>query len=244
MCLSVSALPCLEDFIGQDYGATSAGAYAVDHVTIWPTTDAGFAKFDPLFQNVAGVVTMSPFLYGSNSAPASPAAGTLLGIGTPVSATGTFPHGIDSIIGHAPITINSNDTVTAYRYVWVRMQVFFTMSGGNPTTMGFNNAAAQVQIFVATGTGTSGAGIDVEIIGPPLLYTSPVITWQLGAYSGTTGFPTCGCYASGRLWLGGAIANRFDASVSNGIQGSSVEFCADRSVRQCAGIERHFLHAQ
>lgn len=41
--------------------------------------------------------------------------------------------------------------------------------------------------------------------------------WQLGVYSDTTGWPTCGGYFQGRLWLAGAVANRFDTCVSNGI---------------------------
>lgn len=43
-----------------------------------------------------------------------------------------------------------------------------------------------------------------------------VASWQLGLY--TAGFyPTCGTYHEGRLWLAGAIPNRFDASMSNDI---------------------------
>jgi hypothetical protein len=34
-------------------------------------------------------------------------------------------------------------------------------------------------------------------------------------YSGTTGYPTCGVYFQGRLWLSGAIDNRVDASRPN-----------------------------
>ena len=214
----------LNDYIGQDYGATSAGAYAVDHITIWPTSDIGYVVVDPLFQNLAGQLVMSPFLFGSNSAPTTPTDGVELGVGSPLILTGTFPKGTNSSLGNAPITINSFDKVTTYRYVWAVMQVNFVCNGGTTTIMSFVNATAQVQIFVATGSSVSGAGVDVEIIGPPLLYAAPVIAWRLGAYSDTTGYPTCGCYASGRLWLGGAIANRFDASVSNGIAGAAVNF--------------------
>lgn len=44
-----------------------------------------------------------------------------------------------------------------------------------------------------------------------------IYEWQLGAYSDAVGWPTCGCYHEGRLWLGGAIDNRIDGSVSNDI---------------------------
>lgn len=51
-----------------------------------------------------------------------------------------------------------------------------------------------------------------------LLYggsSNAIRTWRLGVYSDTTGYPTCGVFHEGRLWLGGAQPNRFDASVSN-----------------------------
>ena len=41
--------------------------------------------------------------------------------------------------------------------------------------------------------------------------------WSLGVYSGTTGYPTCGVFYEGRLWLGGAVLNRFDTTTSNGV---------------------------
>ena len=41
--------------------------------------------------------------------------------------------------------------------------------------------------------------------------------WQLGVYSGTTGYPTCGVFYEGRLWLAGAVPNRFDTTTSNGV---------------------------
>jgi hypothetical protein len=50
-----------------------------------------------------------------------------------------------------------------------------------------------------------------------LLNTSPIHTWRLGVYSDTTGYPTCGCYHEGRIWLGGAVKNRFDACMVGGI---------------------------
>jgi hypothetical protein len=41
-----------------------------------------------------------------------------------------------------------------------------------------------------------------------------ITTWHLGVYKSGQ-YPTCGVYFGGRLYLGGAIANRFDASSSN-----------------------------
>lgn len=55
----------------------------------------------------------------------------------------------------------------------------------------------------------------MQIQGPDLFDTTPSLKWQLGAWSNTTGWPTCGCYFSGRFWYGGAIPNRFDSSQPN-----------------------------
>lgn len=41
--------------------------------------------------------------------------------------------------------------------------------------------------------------------------------WRMGVYSGTTGYPTCGVYYEGRLWLAGCVPNRFDTTTSNGV---------------------------
>ena len=41
-------------------------------------------------------------------------------------------------------------------------------------------------------------------------------SFQLGVYTAGS-FPTCGTYHQGRLWVGGAVANRFDTTVSNGV---------------------------
>jgi hypothetical protein len=47
------------------------------------------------------------------------------------------------------------------------------------------------------------------------LYAQTIRTWRLGVYSDTTGWPTCGTYHEGRLWLSGAVDNRVDSSKSN-----------------------------
>ena len=45
--------------------------------------------------------------------------------------------------------------------------------------------------------------------------------WQMGLFGAAN--PTCGTFYEGRLWLGGAVANRFDTTVSNGLtQGRAV----------------------
>lgn len=65
--------------------------------------------------------------------------------------------------------------------------------------------------------GTLHAAVDYpdNIAGGAVLYTTASKAWQLGAYSDTTGYPSCGAYHQGRIWLGGAVKNRFDACFSN-----------------------------
>jgi len=51
--------------------------------------------------------------------------------------------------------------------------------------------------------------------GPVLPRTSACKTWRLGLFSDTTGYPSCGTYHEGRLWLAGTLGNRMDGGVSN-----------------------------
>lgn len=80
---------------------------------------------------------------------------------------------------------------------------------GNITTV---SGATQVVVSLAPAS--------VDLAGNPradgpLLYTTSIASWQLGAWSVTSGYPTCGTYYEGRFYLMGAISNRFDATKSN-----------------------------
>ena len=81
----------------------------------------------------------------------------------------------------------------------------------------------------------SSTQVTVNIQGPGLIYDatstsqggsrvgSPLMQFAMGVFSATTGYPACGCYHEGRLWTGGAVPNRFDASYANGLlQGGSL----------------------
>ena len=54
--------------------------------------------------------------------------------------------------------------------------------------------------------------VSLQLQGANLLYTTPCPLFRIGAWSNTTGWPTCGCYQGGRFWFGGAIPNRVDSS--------------------------------
>jgi hypothetical protein len=187
------------NYVGRHYGG---GAQAIGSVTIYPSSDFGFSPAGP--NTSTNPVTVTINLRAKATLPANSADGTLLG------TTGPVPSTVNAL------SITSSDQVTTWNYVWV--EVIITQSG---TAVGAG--VAELQQFSPAGTGT-GSAVNVEILGPPLLYTVPVVTWRLGTYSLTTGWPTCGCYQEGRIWLGGAIANRWDASVSNGLVGDTLNF--------------------
>jgi hypothetical protein len=201
------------NFVGKDY--SGASNQVIQQATVYPSSNQGFAA--GTYIDIRGTESaFAPFitlnLRGKATPPLSSSDGTLLG------ASGVFANST------APVTITSTDQATAWKYVWIE-QITQVQIGGawNVTSYFFTTTIAQVSFFNPAGTGSS-AGANVEILGPPLLYTSAIQTWRLGVYSDTTGYPTCGTYYEGRLWLGGAIANRFDASVSNGIDGATVNF--------------------
>ena len=58
--------------------------------------------------------------------------------------------------------------------------------------------------------------LDTTIPGMVLGYMA-ISSFQLGVYSNSTTYPTCGGNHQGRLWLAGALDNRFDTTISNGV---------------------------
>lgn len=200
----------LFSYVGKSYA--SASDQKIQQATVYPSSDRGFAY--GYFFTGGGIVT-STFqptvtlnLRANVTPPASSSDGFLLGTTGPMANT------------TSAVTIISADQATLWKYVWIE-EIMQAQTGANSFTM--IAYIGQISFFNPPGTGTS-SGVNVEILGPPLLYTNPVATWRLGVYSTTTGWPTCGTYHEGRLWLGGAVPNRFDASVSNGILGSVINF--------------------
>lgn len=134
------------------------------------------------------------------TAPSSSSDGTLLG------STGVLPA---SRVTAAPIRIASNDGTTTFSYVWLEIII-------NPTKATSQHfvCAAEMEFYSA---GTGGSGLSVQIMGKPLLYTAPINTWLLGLFNDTDPlYPTAGCYAEGRVWLG-VGNNHFVASQPVGL---------------------------
>jgi len=201
---SLGAMPQPNEvfYIGQHYAAP----VTIQSVTVYPTTDVGLAN------QPAGGATMSVNLRASNSAPTSSSNGTLLG------STGSIPN------QGAGFAIPSNDTTSTWNYVWIELGNFYQQplpdNGSHIFTA--NLGVSQVQFFSANVN--NGSVCTVQIRGPALLYNQTIRTWQLGLYSDTTGWPTCGVYHESRIWLGGVVSNRFDACKSNGLSDVRLDF--------------------
>lgn len=204
----------LSSYVGKNY--SGASAQAIQQATVYPTSNFGFGAGVCTIGGVGGPMSSPTFTFnlrGKSTAPTSASDGTLLGTsGAIFNPT-------------SPVTVISSDIATTWNYVWIEQIGSYPIGGGlTATAYQVVSLISQVSFFTPTGTGTSG-GAFVEILGPALLYPSvSIATWRLGAYSNTTGWPTCGCYDGGRLFLGGAIPNRWDACVSNGITGNSINF--------------------
>jgi hypothetical protein len=204
----------MSSYVGQNF--TVPGAQKIASATVYPSSDVGFAVGRI---NISGVgiipgssVTVTLNLRASQTAPSNSANGTLLGTS---GEFGTLTNAV---------TIQSNDQTTAWKFIWIEIVAEnFSLTVGVFQIL-VNSYISQIFFYGPAGSGVSGNGVNIELLGPPLLYTVAIRTWRLGAYSNTTGWPTCGTYYEGRLWLSGAVANRFDGSVSNGILGGTVNF--------------------
>ncbi len=62
---------------------------------------------------------------------------------------------------------------------------------------------------------TSTTQVGLTISGPALLNLNAISIWRLGVFNSLDGYPACGTYHEGRLWLSGVVGNRIDSSKSN-----------------------------
>lgn len=191
------------DYVGKNY--SGASAQAISSATLWPSSNLGLAQalityaFSP-FPTTGWDGTAVVNLRAKSTVPASSSDGTLLG-STVVS----------SLASVAPISVPSNDTTTTWNYVWLEIAVT-TNGTTSDYTATCSIFAAEAQFF---GAGGAANGFTMELLGTDLLYTSAIRTWRLGVYSNTTGYPRCGTWHEGRLWLSGVVNNRIDSSKSN-----------------------------
>lgn len=192
------------EWAGKDFGASpqSITSVVVKPPTDYPmvvraaTVNVNFGIIVFPFATSASNVVLE--LRASSSSPASnPRGGTLL-------ASANLGDGWST-----SATLNSNDSSTTFRYVWVVFSYTNTCDC-------YDLCIGQLSMF--TGAVSVGASAQVQIFGPALPNTNAMTVWQAGLYNATSKtFPTSGCYSDGRLWLFGAQDNRFDASSSNAV---------------------------
>lgn len=84
------------------------------------------------------------------------------------------------------------------------------------------NTAASTWSWAQINSITSTTVVAVTIKGATLVNTNAMPTWRMGLYSNTTGWPSCGVYYEGRIWLAGAFPNRIDSSKVNLIKNGSL----------------------
>lgn len=186
-------------YVGKNY---TASPQAVQFATLFPSSDQGLSQAvlgSGTTASTQPAVTIN--LRGNATLPGSASDGTLLGTS-----------GVLSAIPLVPLTVQSSNAVTAWNFVWFEIVVAQTFQRASFTTgaVTVTNFVAEAQFYSPSFGG--GNGVTAQILGPNLLYTTAIRTWRLGIYSDTLGWPTCGTYHEGRIWLAGSINNRLDAS--------------------------------
>ncbi len=167
-----------DDYIGQHYSTASA----IERATVYPATDIGFA-------NVQNGENTLVYLRAKATAPSSASDGTQLAVAV-VGAGAT-----------APITLISSDQITTWHYVWIEVISSYTQPIAAEVNNVFSAKRSVSQVYFYTPNVANGSVITAQIRGDALLYVASITTWRLGAFSDTTGWPTCGSYHEGRLWL-------------------------------------------
>lgn len=180
-------------------GLSFAAATAVTSVQVTPSNNIGYG--DTLNGSLRRGSNSTTFnLRGKTTSPANSADGTLLGTAN-----------ITNSASKVPVSIVSNDTSVTYKFIWV--EIVMVNQYADKSTIEI--AVAELRLYGA-GAAAAGSVCTVELLGPPLLFTTTIRTWRLGLFNNADPvWPTSGCYHEGRLWLAGAVDNRFDASVAN-----------------------------
>lgn len=188
-----------EDLIEDDpsyLGKSFTSGFAISSAIVYPSSNDGL--------NLNGGSTGSLRLRAKNGVPADHDDGVLLG-STSFNASSQ----------NSPITITSNDQTTTYTHVWIDFRDLpWKYNGAFNTYPTRTVSVSEIEFYNASAP--AGSEVTVQILGDPLLYTTAIRTWRLGLFNlRDAAYPTNGCYHEGRLWLAGAVQNRFDCSRSN-----------------------------
>lgn len=191
-------------YVGRKFNGSGGSAIPVSSVTLYPGQPGfGFLTLIDSQNNNALISypTLMHFnLWAKASAPANATDGTLL------ASSG------DITDMYAPITLQSNDALTTWNYVWIEVRQ--DQANPNPSRYSVISSIYMGELQYFGPPGATSNGVNVQILGDPLLYTNPIVTWRLGLFNSTTGYPSVGTFHEGRLWLSGVIGNRIDSSVA------------------------------
>lgn len=175
-----------------------------DGTTLTPSATSGSITFTA--SSIVSINNGQGFLFSDVgrmfrvfSEPATWASGTGYGTGALVKNGGVYWKAVTGSTGVEPSSDDGTHWIistTAAAWTWGTIQSISSTSA-----------------FV--GTLHAAVSYPDNTAGGNLLYVLPISAWQLGAYSAVSGYPSCGAYYQGRIWLGGAAKNRFDACVSN-----------------------------
>jgi hypothetical protein len=197
------------------------------------------AGADPVFTFAAVTFIDGPYL-DPQGGPTSPEGGTVSGYSGSINFTPATTTPSSADIGRlirvftqpaawaSGTTYAYGDTVTYNNQYWMAINRGATAAvnvGIAPGTMYTDASSVQSTLWgPAVNAATWGWGQISAVAGGHYTFTlqsnlnsangATVTMWQLGTHRAGH-FPICGIYHQGRLWLGGAEPNRFDASVSN-----------------------------
>lgn len=137
------------------------------------------------------------------SRPPAWASGTTYAYGDTVTYEGKFWKSIATgtyatvNVGVVPGTMATSGTTQVF--VWAPAPQAASWAWGSITAQATTSCTVAISTTSADLHSANGATIT---------------SWRLGLYTSGS-YPTCGAYHKGRLWLGGAIENRLDASSAN-----------------------------
>lgn len=203
------------------------------------TVTEAAASADPTFTFAAVTFIDGPYL-DPVGGPTSPEGGTVSGYSGAINFTPTTTVPSSADIGRLirvftqPAAWDSShtyaygDTATYNNQYWMAINRGATAAvntGIAPGTMYTDASSVQSTLWgPAVNAATWGWGQISNVTGGHYVFTlqsnlnsangATVTMWQLGTFR-SGHYPICGIYHQGRLWLGGAEPNRFDASVSN-----------------------------
>ena len=156
-----------------------------------------------------------------NTPSLSPTQWGALPLGSSISPQGFVPTDIGRMMRlfSAPPVWNPATTYAAGGTVTYNGEYFTSLVGSNTDnepdislTDWVINPSGAVYTWGTITQVVAANTVSLQLFGANLLYTTPCPSFALGAWSNTTGWPTCGCYKGGRFWFGGAIPNRVDSS--------------------------------